>query len=374
VNNAITHHKRNRLNKSPERSADEQPRSTKARKRALPEETSMPKFVEPQLATLVSTVPEDDGWLHELKFDGYRVFCRIDNGKIAMLTRSAQDWTARFGVLARAAKLLPARQAIIDGEIVALDADGSHSFQKLQNSLRDGDAARLIYYAFDLLYVNGRDLRALSLLERKKLLRNLVARRAKARAADVIRYSEYWLGRGQEIFAKACGAGLEGIIAKRVDDPYRSGRGRSWLKIKCSKSQEFVIAGYTDPAGSRSDFGALLLGFHDSTGALRYAGRVGTGFDHQTLRTVGARLKKLEKESSPFAGAPKGADFRGVHWVEPMLVAEVVFTDWTSDGLLRHPSFQGLREDKPAAEIIREIAAPVPRKNSHGGKKHRRRN
>jgi bifunctional non-homologous end joining protein LigD len=335
---------------------------TKSRGAVPPDDTLMPKFVVPQLATLVTAVPEDSGWLHELKFDGYRLFCCIDNGRVSVLTRNAQDWTARFGALAQAAKQLPARQAIIDGEIVALNDDGSQDFQLLQNSLRDCDAAHLVYYAFDLLYLNGRDLRASPLLERKKLLQHFISRGTKAQKAQLIRYSEHWIGRGKDLFAEACNAGLEGIVAKRVDEPYRSGRSRSWLKIKCSNSQEFVIGGFTDPAGTRVGFGALLLGVHDKSGALRYAGRVGTGFDEQTLRELYLRLKKYERRSTPFVGALKGSGSGGVHWVEPKFVGEVVFAGWTSDGLLRHPSFKGLREDKPAGDISREVAATPPRK------------
>jgi bifunctional non-homologous end joining protein LigD len=319
---------------------------------------SMPAFIAPQLATLVAAVPGDSGWAYELKFDGYRLFCRIDHGRVTVLTRNAQDWTARFAVLAEAAKQLPARQGVIDGEIVALDDEGAQDFQRLQNSFH-GDPARLVYYAFDLLYFDGRDLRASPLLERKKVLQRFIARGAKGRNR-LIRYSEHWTGHGKELFAEACNAGLEGIVAKRANDPYRSGRTRSWLKVKCSQSQEFVIGGFTDPAGARAGFGALLLGVHDKGGALRYAGRVGTGFNQSALRDLHLRLKKHQRRSTPFAGAPRSAGSGGVHWVEPRLVAEVVFTGWTSDGMLRHPSFKGLREDKPAREIIREMAAPIP--------------
>ncbi len=336
-----------------------------------PRDTALPKFVEPQLATLVTAVPEEPGWLHELKFDGYRLFCRIDNRRVSVLTRNAQDWTARFGVLTQAATRLPARQAIIDGEIVAVDDDGSQSFQRLQNSLRDGNAARLVYYAFDILYLDGRDLRAAPLLERKKLLQRLLSHGVKARHDQLIRYSEHWMGRGKKLFAEACRAGLEGIVAKRSDEPYRSGRSRSWLKIKCSKSQEFVIGGFTDPAGARAGFGALLLGVHDQSGALRYTGKVGTGFDQSTLRDLYLRLKEHERVSTPFVASPRRARARGVHWVEPKLVGEVVFTGWTSDGLVRHPSFKGLREDKPAREISCEVAAPIPPKASSEVKKRR---
>lgn len=315
----------------------------------------MPDFVAPQLATLVDAVPEGNAWLHELKFDGYRLLCRIDNGSVTVLTRTAQNWTDRFGVVVDAAKKLPARQLLIDGEVVAVTDDGKPSFQLLQNSLRGADASRLIYYGFDLLWLDGRDLRGMPLVERKQILAKILSGAKKT----AIRYSEHWIGRGQTLFEKACKTGLEGIVAKRLNAPYRSGRVRSWLKIKCSKSQEFVIGGFTDPAGARTGFGALLLGIHDDRGALLYAGRVGTGFDDRALRDLRARLKPLERRSTPFASLPKSAGFKKVHWVEPKLVCEVVFAAWTSDRLLRHPSFKGLREDKPAREISREVAAPV---------------
>ena len=326
-------------------------------------DTRMPEFIEPQLATLVTEAPEGSAWLHELKFDGYRIFCRIDGGRVSLLTRHRQDWTARFAVLAEAAKKLPGRQAILDGELVALAEDGVQDFQLLQNALRLGRPAHLVYYAFDLLHLDGRALRDLPLLERKKTLQRLMSGDAKAGDGSVIRYSEHFIGDGRELLAKACGAGLEGIVSKRVDEPYRSGRSRSWLKIKCSKRQEFVIAGFTDPAGARVGLGALLLGVYDDAGALRYAGKVGTGFDDETLIDLRSRLDKLERAATPFVAAPKGTVFRGIHWVEPKLAGEVVFTGWTADGLLRHPSFKGLREDKPAGEIVRERAADPPLKN-----------
>jgi bifunctional non-homologous end joining protein LigD len=322
--------------------------------------TALPKFIAPQLATLVSAVPQGQKWLHELKLDGYRILCRIDNGRVSLLTRNAQDWTGRFGSLAEAAKKLDARQAFLDGEVVAVDNNGGYSFQMLQNSLKRGDSANLVYYAFDLLCLDGRDLRAAPLLERKESLQRLLSSNPKSRRAAPLRYSDHWIGEGATLFDKACETGLEGIISKRVDAPYRSGRGQDWLKVKCSKSQEFVIGGFTDPAGARVGFGALLLGVYDDGGALRYAGRVGTGFDDRMLRDLGARLAKLERKSPPFINPPKGADAKGAHWVEPTLVGEVVFTEWTSDRLLRHPSFKGLREDKPATQIEQEVAAALP--------------
>jgi bifunctional non-homologous end joining protein LigD len=325
-----------------------------------PVKTALPKFIEPQLATLVTAVPEGQKWLHELKLDGYRILCRIDNGRVSLLTRNAQDWTSRFGALAQAAEKLDARQAFLDGEVVAVDHKGRYSFQLLQNSLKGGDSADLVYYAFDLLHLDGRDLRAAPLLERKESLQRLLSFNRKARSASALRYSEHWIGQGVRLFNKACETGLEGIISKRVDAPYRSGRGQDWLKVKCSKNQEFVIGGFTDPAGARVGFGALLLGVHGDNGSLRYVGRVGTGFDDRMLRDLRARLDKLKRKSPPFVNPPKGAEAKGAHWAEPTLVGEVVFTEWTSDGLLRHPSFKGMREDKPATQIEHEVAAPLP--------------
>ena len=323
--------------------------------------SGLPKFIAPQLATLVNAVPEGQNWLHELKLDGYRILCRVDNGRVFLLTRNAQDWTSRFGALARAAEKLGTRQALLDGEVVAADDKGKYSFQLLQNSLRRGDSADLAYYAFDLLYLDGHDLRAAPLLERKESLQRLLSSNRKARTASALRYSEHWIGQGSRLFHKACEMGIEGIISKRVAAPYRSGRGQDWLKIKCSKNQEFVIGGFTDPAGARVGFGALLLGVHDESGSLRYVGRVGTGFNDITLHDLRARLDKLKRESAPFVNPPKGAEAKGAHWVEPTLVGEVVFTEWTSDGFLRHPSFKGLREDKPATQVEHEVAAPLPR-------------
>ena len=327
--------------------------------RSRPSLQALPEFVQPELATLVSTVPEGNDWLHELKYDGYRILCRIDAGRVSLLTRNAQDWTARMGGLAKAAKDLQAREALIDGEVVALDDRGMHDFQLLQNSFKRRDSSDLVYYVFDLLYLDGADLRTVPLLERKETLRRFLSQGAKNQLRQ-IRFSEHWRGQGKKLFKKACDMGLEGIMAKRVNDPYRSGRGHSWLKIKCVKRQEFVIGGFTEPAGARVGFGALLLGFHDADNALRYAGRVGTGFDDRLLSDLYARLRNLVRPSSPFVNPPKGAAARGVHWIEAMLACEVEFTAWTSDGLLRHPSFKGLREDKPAREITREAPAPLP--------------
>ncbi len=302
----------------------------------------------------VDSVPQGDEWLHEIKFDGYRILCRIDNKHARFLTREAQDWTGRFGALVEAAQGLPLRQAFLDGEVVALEENGKTNFQLLQNSIKQNNTATLVYFVFDLLYLDGSDLTRSPLRERKKILEQILKPQRAKKAPNSLRYSEHWIGQGDELYQESCRKGLEGIISKKADQPYRSGRGRDWLKIKCSKNQEFVIGGFTEPAGSRSGLGALLVGVHDEKGNLLYAGRVGTGFTRQSLKELRSRLNSLERDSAPFINPPKGAEARGVHWVEPRLVGAVAFTEWTTDNLLRHPSFQGLREDKPAKQVTRE--------------------
>ena len=339
--------------------------SSEAGPRNADARTSLPDFVQPQLATLVNSVPPGDDWLHELKFDGYRILCRIENGRASFLTREAQDWTHRFKALAKVTEGLGARQLLLDGEVVALGPDGINDFQLLQNSLRQNVSSNLVYYVFDLLHLDGRNLLAAPLLTRKEELKRLVSKPKRSEsAAGALRYSEHWVGQGEALFSRACEMGLEGILSKRKDQPYRSGRSKDWLKIKCLKSQEFVIGGFTDPAGSRTDLGALLLGVYAGAGDLRYAGRVGTGFNNKTLSDLRTRLDRIENKSTPFTNPPTGADARGVHWVKPQLVCEIAFTGWTSDALLRHPSFKGLREDKPAEKVIRETAVPPPASKS----------
>jgi bifunctional non-homologous end joining protein LigD len=326
----------------------------------------LPRFVPPQLATLVDSVPQGDGWLHEIKFDGYRILCRIDGGRVSLLTREAQDWTHRFETIAAAAAELPAKEAVLDGEVVALEEDGTTNFQLLQNSLNQKARANLVYFVFDLLHLDGQDLTSSTLLARKERLEKLLTSEPSDKSA-AIRYSEHWIGQGDALLRKSCEMGLEGIIAKKLNRPYRPGRSRDWLKIKCLHSQEFVLGGFSDPAGSRAGLGALLLGFYNEDGKeLQYAGRVGTGFNAATLRELRARLDKLTQHSSPFVNPPVGREAKGVHWVKPELVGEVAFTGWTRDGLLRHPSFKGLREDKPPQQIRREKPVAISKRASSG--------
>jgi bifunctional non-homologous end joining protein LigD len=356
--NSITGTRRSQKHRSRREVNHRQSKDTKKSK--------MPAFYQPQLATLVDRVPPGDDWLHEIKFDGYRIICRVDNGRASLFTREAHDWTERFSVIADAAKALPVRQAVFDGEIVALKDDGTSDFQLLQNSLREKTPVNLSYFVFDLLFLDGRDLTASPLLARKELLEKIFKDKQKS-SSDLMRFSEHWIGEGQALYQKACDSGLEGIISKRIDQPYRPTRSRDWLKIKCVHNQEFVIGGFTEPAGSRSGLGALLLGVYDDNESLHYAGRVGTGFTQQTLTELRARLDKLEQGSSPFVAPPPTRRLKDVRWVKPALVGEVAFTQWTQDNVLRHPSFRGLREDKSATEVRRENIAPTSKVISSNG-------
>jgi bifunctional non-homologous end joining protein LigD len=317
-------------------------------------------MLEPELATLVSAAPEGDEWLHELKFDGYRLVAVLEHGSVRLLTRNGNDWTERMPALARTLARLK-RDAVLDGELVVLDEHGVSNFQRLQNSLSAGSSAELVYYAFDLLFLDGADQRSLPLVERKRALAELW-KSVPASARSVLRTSDHVVGQGAAFFRTACDLGVEGIVSKRADAPYRAGRGRDWLKVKCLKRQEFVIVGFTDPGGSRSHFGALLLAVRGERGFV-YAGRVGTGFTEASLGELRSALDPLgAKRELELENAPRGAHARGVHWVEPKLVAEVAFTGFTEDGLLRHPTFQGLREDKRPDEVRaeREEDAPAP--------------
>jgi bifunctional non-homologous end joining protein LigD len=297
----------------------------------------------------VKDVPPGDDWLHEIKHDGYRLLCTIQNERVRLLSRGGLDWTDKLSRLASSAKELPAREAVLDGEIVVLHPDGRSDFQALQKTIGGARPTGLTYYLFDALYGDGHDLRLAPLHERKDLLRSLL----EGRPQDPIRYSEHVRGHGAAVLERACALGAEGIVSKLRTSIYEPRRTRTWLKIKCSHRQEFVVVGYTDPEGSRTGFGALLLGVHDEEGRLVFSGQVGTGFSEETLHDLTRRLKHREQPDSPLAETPR--ELRAAHWVRPELVAEVEFTEWTSDGRLRHPSFKGLRFDKPVREVRREL-------------------
>jgi bifunctional non-homologous end joining protein LigD len=308
-----------------------------------------PEWIDPQLATLVDRMPSDDGWLHEIKFDGYRLLCRVKNGDVRLFTRNANDWTEKLAAQTEAVAGLGLKEAWLDGEAVVLTPQGRSSFQELQNAFDSRFTGTIVYCVFDLLYLNGYDLRSTPLIERKRLLASLLNQSRD----DHLRYSDHIIGDNQASLEEACRQGLEGLIVKRMDAGYRSGRGRSWLKVKCEHRQEFVIGGFTEPAGSRQGFGALLVGFYDN-GQLRYAGKVGTGFSDSLLKKLHRTFLDLERPKPPFVNPPKGYEAKGAHWVAPKLVAEIRFSEWTKEGILRQPSFQGLRTDKPATEIGRE--------------------
>ncbi|HEY0990936.1 MAG TPA: non-homologous end-joining DNA ligase [Kofleriaceae bacterium] len=310
-----------------------------------------------QLATLVDRPPEGPEWVHEQKFDGYRIVAELERGKVRLLSRRFKDWTAEFPTVASAVAALAVERAVLDGEVAAVLPSGITSFQALHDARATG---ALVYFVFDLLALDGEDLTALPLDERKARLEKLVVRGRGE--PGVIRYSDHVTGSGAEFFALACERGLEGIISKRRDQPYRPGRGTAWVKTKCLLRQELVIGGFTDPEGSRVGFGALLVGYYDGD-HLRYAGKVGTGYSHATLLELRKQLGSLERAASPFSPEPQRA-WTGAsrHWVAPELVAEVAFLEWTGDGRLRHPSFLGLRRDKSPRDVIRE--APVRGKAS----------
>jgi bifunctional non-homologous end joining protein LigD len=302
----------------------------------------------PQLAELVKTAPDGELWVHEVKFDGYRIGADIAGGQVTLWSRNGKDWTEAFPEVARAAARLRCQDALLDGEVAILLPDGRTSFQALQGSFGAGRMGELVYFVFDLLQVDGRDLTRLPLEERKQRLRKLVPARGR-----VIRYVDHLEGRGPEVWREACRLGFEGIVSKRRDAAYFHGRGHGWVKTKCVLRQEFVIGGFTDPEGSRDGLGALVVGVHEG-GRLVFAGKVGTGFTQASARALRTRLDRLEQKDCPFATRPPGWLGKHAHWVRPILVAEVVFTEWTSDRKIRHPSFQGLREDKSPSEVVRE--------------------
>ncbi|MBA2404022.1 MAG: DNA ligase D [Bdellovibrionales bacterium] len=302
-----------------------------------------PDFISPQLPRLVSEVPEEAHWLHEMKFDGYRIQGHVKNSIAQLYTRSGLDWSNSFPHILEALGKLDVTNAIFDGEIVAQDEEGRSHFQRLQNSLTLKKDQDLRYYIFDIMYLNGKDLRDLPLIERKEILKGILNK-----SHGLILYSEHLDENGEDFYKVSCEHHLEGIVSKLADGLYRSGRNDLWKKIKCSLRQEFVIGGITEAKGGRSGFGALLVGTYED-GKLKYAGKVGTGFSHQTLRELKKLFNSIEQSESPFdINSPKP---RNIQWVKPINVCEVSFANWTDEGILRAPVFLGMREDKPSKEI-----------------------
>ncbi len=341
--------------RSPRRSASEKKTAKKKGKERKPRPpgAAVPDFVPPALATLRATAPEGQGWVHEIKFDGYRIQARLDHGEVRLLTRKGLDWTGKFPNVAAAIAELPARTALIDGEVVVETERGVSSFSGLQAALKAGDRDRFIYYVFDLLHLDGHDLTGLPLIERKAELARLVGR---ARRGPIV-YSEHFEGSGEVVLRHACGMSLEGIVSKRKDAPYSSGRSDAFLKIKCANAQEFVVGGYSPSTVLPRAIGALVAGYYDR-GSLVYAGRIGTGYTQAVARDLWKRLHPLEIKAPTFDRIPpEEARRRDVRWVEPKTVIEAQFRGWTADALVRQAAFKGVREDKPPREVVRELPA-----------------
>ena len=323
-------------------------RASRARKAELPQ------FVAPQLATLVTQPPARGDWVYEVKHDGYRMLARLTRREVRLFTRSGREWTDKLPHLAAELKKLKLKDAWLDGEVVVPGPDGRSSFQALQNAFEAGRDAGVVYHVFDAPFLSGRDLRALPLLERRKRLEKAL------QPTPRVRISGYLKGDAKQVLDEACKLQLEGLIGKEADSVYVAGRAKSWIKLKCRPRQDFVIGGYTAPGGSRTGFGALLVGYYDAQEKLRFAGKVGTGFDEHLLQSLARRLAALKRPAAPFVDPPKE---RGVTWVRPGLVAEVAYTEKTHEGILRQASFMGLREDLPAKSVHEEKGQPPPLPN-----------
>ncbi len=323
--------------------------TAKARKAKLPDS------LDAQLATLVDSPPAGD-WLYEVKYDGYRLLARIDGSEVRLFTRSGNDWTARLPEQTQALAALGLENAWLDGEIVVTDERGVSRFQALQNAFETGKASRIVYYLFDVPYLNDADLREVPLEQRRDLLGKLLEER---NDSDLLRFSEAFEVPADRILASACELGLEGVIGKRLGSPYRSRRNKDWIKLKCAHRQEFVIIGYTPPKGGRQHLGALLVALHDDQGRLRYAGKVGTGFTAAKLKQLHERFQPLIIDRPPVVDPPKGAAYRQVTWLKPEQLCEIAYAEMTQDGIVRQGVFHGLRDDKPAQEIALEMATPA---------------
>ncbi|TWD52133.1 DNA ligase D [Pseudomonas sp. SJZ131] len=315
----------------------------------------LPATLKPQLATLVESAPSGD-WRYEIKFDGYRMLARIENGTVQLFTRNGHDWTAKLPAQAQALASLGLESAWLDGEVVAADENGVPSFQLLQNAFESGKSGAIVFYLFDMPYLNGVDLREVPVEERRSALAKVLERSED----EILRFSEDFGEDASDLLASACQMNMEGLIGKRVGSPYVSRRSDDWIKLKCQQRQEFVVVGYTEPKGARTLFGALLLGLHDKdSGELRYAGKVGTGFNERTLKSIHAQLTPLEVKKPAVVNPPTGFEAKGVHWLKPELLAEVAYAEITKDGSVRHSVFHGLRSDKPAKDITEETPKDV---------------
>jgi bifunctional non-homologous end joining protein LigD len=321
---------------------------------------ALPQWIRPQLTQLVDAAPDGDQWLHEIKFDGYRMHARLDRGAVKLLTRTGLDWTHKYPAIAEAVSSLGARQAYLDGELCGVGPDGITSFSMIQLASDSGNAASLVFFLFDLLHLDGEDLTAQALIDRKTRLAGLLSN-----VPSSLHYCDHQIGRGQEFHKQACAMALEGIVSKRADAPYTPGNRGLWLKVKCLHREEFVVVGWTDPEGARPFLGALLLGYYDADGRLVFAGRVGSGINQAELQRLSRKLQPLATDTMPLAAPPPRSrrfgsplELSRVHWVRPELVVEVKYLAWTGDNLLRQVVYEGLREDKPPADVRRELPYP----------------
>ncbi|TFY91245.1 DNA ligase D [Pseudomonas nabeulensis] len=309
---------------------------------------TLPSQLTPQLATLVDRAP-DGNWQYEIKFDGYRMLARVRDGEVRLFTRNGHDWTGRLPRQVKALHALKLKDSWLDGELVSLNGDGLPDFQALQNAFDSGRSLDLVYYLFDAPFINGQDQCDAPVEKRRAALKDALA----GNSSQLLRFSDAFSADHRDILESACALHLEGVIGKRLGSPYTGTRSADWIKLKCRRRQEFVIVGYTQPQGSRSGFGALLLAVNEASG-LVYAGRVGTGFNQAALKHIYAQLTPLTRKTSPLSKPLTSTQGQGVHWVEPKLVGEVQFAEWTRTGLVRHAVFIGLRSDKPAAQVVHE--------------------
>jgi bifunctional non-homologous end joining protein LigD len=323
----------------------------------VPKSPEPPKWIKPQLTRPVDDAPAGPGWLHEIKYDGYRMHARLVDGKAQLLTRTGLDWSRQYRFTIEALGSLPAKTAYLDGELCALGSDGVPAFSRLQAAMDERRTDALMFMAFDLLFLDGEDIARLPLIERKERLRSLVDRETRA-----VRFADHVVGDGPRFREHACKLGVEGVVSKRVDQPYVPGNRGLWLKSKCLNREAFVVVGWTDPRHGRSHFGALLLGYYTEDGRLLYAGRAGTGFDERELTRLAGLLAPLATPRMPLDKPPPRENRFGsplelsrVHWVLPEIVVEVTYLTWTEGGLLRAVSYQGERKDKRARQVVRSI-------------------